>query len=86
MFIPDQAVIAGTDMGRVMFHNTVNKEVSVMIRLDERTWVCRSFPEDTVLAAFSPLNWSIRTPFESSKAEKPVHKSWIASLWNLLAA
>lgn len=86
MFTPDQAVIAGTDMGRVMFHNTLIKEVSVMVRLDERTWICRSFPEDTVIPMFSTLNWSIRTPFETQKIEKPVHKSWIASLWNLLAA
>jgi hypothetical protein len=84
MFAPNQAVFAGTDVGRVVYYDIENLNVVVLHRKNDYTWYEKTHPSTNVTAMIIPLPWDLKTPFMSPKYVA-IPKSWLDSFWSLLA-
>jgi len=86
MFDPNQQVYAGTDVGRVVYYDSLNDIVSVMHRKNDYTWYQKSYPAEIVtLVTIVNIPWDLHTPFQTNKYV-PRPKSWLDNLWSILAA
>lgn len=80
---PNQAVFAGSDVGRVVFYDPENFTVKVLHRKNDYTWYERTYTEEAVTPMSQNLPWDLNTPFMTKKYI-PRTKSWLDNFWALL--